>query len=437
MRARSSRLLDFLRTEEASSILLFCAALVALLWVNSPFQASYDRLWGTIATVDVGPISIANDLQGWVNDGLMTLFFLVVGLEIKRELTVGELRAPKKFALPAIAAAGGMVIPAGIFLALNAGAPTSGGWGIPVATDIAFALGVLTLVASRAPVSVRSFLLTLAIVDDIGAVVLIAVFYSGGIAIGWLFAAAAIACLIALVRFVPRSGFGPYVILGIALWFALHEAGIHPTIAGVIVGLLMPSVAPRSPSRESARLHVDEAVRSSGRDGVAHWNAVADQARDAIAPLDRAQASLHPWTSRFVVPTFALANAGVALDGAIVAETFTSPVGLGVVLGLVVGKPLGILVAVLPALRTGVAELPSGITTRMLLGIAALAGVGFTVSLFIAELAFDPPTLAIAKIGVLTASVVASVTGALILRRPGSILPGGGPGRTQPADRSS
>ncbi len=304
LRTRTSRLLDFLSTEEASSILLFAAALVALLWVNSPFAASYERLWGTIATLDIGRLSIEHDLQHWVNEGLMTLFFLVVGLEIKREITVGELREPRKLALPAIAAVGGMVVPAAIYLALNAGGPTAGGWGIPVATDIAFALGVLTIVASRAPVSVRSFLLTLAIVDDIGAVVLIAVFYSGGIEVGWLLAAGLIVGAMALVRFVPGLRFAPYVVLGVALWIALYEAGIHPTIAGVVIGLLMPSVPSRAPSLASARRHADEAIRLPGEEGGAHWNAVADQARDAIAPLDRAEAALHPWTSRFVVPTF-------------------------------------------------------------------------------------------------------------------------------------
>ena len=430
MRTRTSRLLEFLRTEEASSILLFAAAIVALLWANSPFAASYVRLWGTVATLDIGRFSIEHDLQHWVNEGLMTLFFLVVGLEIKREITVGELREPRRLALPAIAAAGGMVVPAAIYLTLNTDGPTADGWGIPVATDIAFALGVLTIVASRAPVAVRSFLLTLAIVDDIGAVVLIAVFYSAGIEIGWLLAAGLIAGVMALVRFLPRLQLAPYVVLGVALWLVLYEAGIHPTIAGVVIGLLIPSVPLHAPSLPSAWSNVHEAIRRTGDEGAAHWNAVADQARDAIAPLDRAQGALHPWTSRFVVPTFALANAGVAIDGAVVAEAVTSPVGLGVFLGLVVGKPIGILVAVWAAVRTGAGELPSEITPRLVLGIAALAGIGFTVSLFIADLAFRQPTLDTAKIGVLGASLVASVVGALILRRSGSrrMMEGGNSG---------
>jgi len=436
MRARTSRLLDFLRTEEASSILLLAAAMVALLWVNSPFVASYESLWGTLATLDIGSLSIEHDLQQWVNEGLMTLFFLVVGLEIKREITVGELREPKKLALPAIAAVGGMVVPAAIYLALNADGPTAGGWGTPVATDIAFALGVLTIVASRAPVSVRSFLLTLAIVDDIGAVVLIAVFYSGGIEIGWLLTAGVVTSVMALVRFLPGLRLGPYVALGVALWLALYEAGVHPTIAGVIIGLLIPSSPSRRFSLASAWQHVDEAMRRRGDEGAAYWTAVADQSRDAIAPLDRAQGALHPWTSRCVVPTFALANAGVSIDGALVAETFTSPVGLGVLLGLVVGKPVGILAAVWVAIRTGAGELPAGITRRVVLGIAALAGIGFTVSLFIADLAFRQPTLDTAKVGVLGASLIASVTGAVILRRSGPRQAPGGDGIEPPTEPS-
>ena len=427
MRVRSSRLLDFLRTEEASSVLLLGATLLALVWVNSPLAASYERLWGTVATLDVGRISLHYDLQHWVNEGLMTLFFLVVGLEIKREITVGELREPKKLALPAIAAAGGMVAPAAIYFALNAGTRASGGWGIPVATDIAFALGVLTIAASRAPVPVRSFLLTLAIVDDIAAVVLIAVFYSRDLSLGWLMAAALTASLMALARFVPRPRLTPYVVLGVALWLSLHEAGVHPTMAGIIIGLLMPSTPFRSSSLASARRHAAEATRLPGEAAAAQWNAVADQARDAISPLDRVQTALHPWTSRFVVPTFALANAGVALDAAVVAEAATSPVGLGVFLGLVVGKPLGILTAVWGAVRTGVGEAPSGMGARTLFGLATLAGVGFTVSLFIADLAFETPTLDVAKIGVLAASLVAGVGGVLILRRSGHRpVPGNG-----------
>jgi NhaA family Na+:H+ antiporter len=322
MSVRVSRLLEFLRTEEASGALLLGSAVVALLWANSPLRDSYFQIWETQA----GPI----DLHHWVNDGLMALFFFVVGLEIRREITSGELRDRRKLALPILAALGGMIVPAGIYLIVNASQPTASGFGVPVATDIAFALGVLVLAASHAPTSVRSFLLTLAIVDDIGAVLLIAVFYSGG---------------------------------------------VHPTVIGVALGLLTPTVL-----------------------------------------ADRLESSLHPWTSRFVLPVFAFANAGVVVDAAAIAAVVTSPVGLGIFFGLVIGKPLGVLIAVAVATRTRVARMPADVTPRLLAGVAALTGIGFTVSLFVADLAFDEPHIATAKLAVLCASVVAGVCGALILR---------------------
>ncbi len=369
-RVSSSRLLEFLRTEEASGLLLLAAAVVALLWANSPIGDLYDRLWEVVGAVEVGTLSLSRSLHHWVNDGLMTLFFLVVGLEVKREVWVGELRAPRKLALPAIAAVGGMVVPAGIYLLLNAGSETVSGWGVPVATDIAFALGVLTLAASRAPVSVRSFLLTLAIVDDIGAVLIIALVYSGGLAPGWLLVALAAAVVVVVTR---RGA----VALAVVLWIAFDQAGVHPAIAGVVLGFLTP-----------------------------------------IGRLHRVQAAMHPWTSRAVVPVFALANAGVTIDGTAV-EAVVSPVGFGVFLGLVVGKPLGIGAAVWAATRTGVARLPSDVTPRLLAGAAALAGIGFTVSLFVAELALVERHVETAKLATLAASAVASIGGVLLLRSEG------------------
>jgi Na+:H+ antiporter, NhaA family len=350
-----SRLIQFLSTEEASGVLLVAAALVALLWANSPAAGAYALLAGRA--------------QHWVNDGLMTLFFLVVGLEIKREVTTGELRDPRKLALPAVAAVGGMVVPACVYLILNAGrGDTVGGWGVPVATDIAFALGVLTLAGTRAPVSVRSFLLTLAIVDDIGAVLLIAVFYSGGLDHEWLLVALAVTVAFAGGRwFIPL-----YVVFAVGLWVALERSGVHPTVAGVVVGLLTP--------------------------------------QDRI---ERIVSVLHPWTSRLVVPIFALTNAGVSIAGS---GSLASPVGLGVFLGLVVGKPLGIGAAVWAARRTGLGRLPSDVTPGMIAGVAVLAGVGFTMSIFIAELGFDGLNLETAKIAILVASAVAGVIGACILR---------------------
>ncbi len=239
---RRTRLLEFLRTEEASGVFLLGATVIALVWANSPLRQAYEDLWSTFATVQLGELSIGMDLQNWVNEGLMTLFFLVVALEVKREVTTGELRDPKTAALPIIAAIGGMVVPAGIYLLLNAGSDSAGGWGIPVATDIAFALGVLTLAASRAPVSLRSFLLTLAIVDDIGAILLIAIFYSGGLAAGWLAVAVVIIASVVLLRLLGVTSMVPYVLLGVALWIAFYESGVSPTLAGVALGLMAPAL---------------------------------------------------------------------------------------------------------------------------------------------------------------------------------------------------
>jgi NhaA family Na+:H+ antiporter len=415
---RSSRLLEFLRTEEASGLFLLGATVVALVWVNSPLRESYEQLWGTVATVRIQDLSISMDLQHWVNEGLMTLFFLVVGLEIKRELTAGELREPKAAALPALAALGGMVVPAGMFVLLNAGRETAGGWGVPVATDIAFALGVLTLAASRAPVSVRSFLLTLAIVDDIGAILVIAFFYSDGIAVGWLGVAALIVLLTLLARLRFTTSVVPYIVLGTALWVALFESGIHPTLTGVVLGLLAPALPlRRSPTagreaRQLLRRAADETVEGFE----AHWIAIDGVAKAAVSPVDRVESSLHPWTSRVVVPTFALANAGVELSETALSEAVTSPLGLGIILGLIVGKPLGIGAAVWAATSTGIARLPSDASRGLIVGAAVLAGIGFTVALFIAELALghDVET---AKLAVLIASLVAGLLGAAIVRR--------------------
>jgi NhaA family Na+:H+ antiporter len=415
---RSSRLLEFLRTEEASGVFLLAAAIVALVWANSAFEAAYHQLWSTVGTLGIGSVSISLDLQGWVNEGLMTLFFLVVGLEIKREVTIGELRDPKTLALPIVAAIGGMVVPAGIYLLLNAGSDASSGWGVPVATDIAFALGVLTIAASRAPVSVRSFLLTLAIVDDIGAILLIAIFYSGGLAPGWLVVAAGMTALVMLVRSLRVISVVPYVLLGGGLWVALYESGLHPTLAGVLLGLMAPA-APlrRSPTDAlEARQRLHETESKSEEEAEAYLVAVGETAKRAVSPLIRVETALHPWTSRVVVPTFALANAGVGVSVAAFTDTLTSPLGIGVLLGLVVGKPLGIGAAVWVGTRTRIGRLPADVTPRMIVGVAALAGVGFTVALFISQLAFGGEDVGTATLAVLIASLIAGCLGAVILR---------------------
>ena len=416
---RSSRLLEFLRTEEASGVFLLAAALVALVWANSAFRDVYHELWDTVGTLGIGSLSISLDLRGWVNEGLMTLFFLVVGLEIKREVTTGELRDPRALALPVLAAIGGMIVPASIFLIINSGGGSQGGWGIPVATDIAFALGILTIAASRAPDSVRSFLLTLAIVDDIGAILLIALFFSEGLSLGWLAVAATIVGLLFLARALAVRSMAVPVLLGVGLWVALYEAGVHPTLTGVVLGLMAASVPVRrdATAGSDVRELLDEADERSQEETDPYWIAVDRTAKAATSPLDRAQASLHPWTSRFVVPTFALANAGVEVSGGAVAEAITSPLGLGVIAGLVLGKPIGIAGTVWAGTRLGLGRLPSGFTPRIVLGVATLGGVGFTVALFIAELALvREADIATATLAVLIASAIAGAVGGAILR---------------------
>jgi len=411
----------FLRTETSSAVLLLGASAIALVWANSPWRDGYEDLWRTVLTIRVGDWSITEDLRHWVNDGLMALFFLVVGLEIKREFLIGELRDRRAAALPVLAALGGMVVPALIYLALNAGGEGANGWGIPMATDIAFAVGVLTIAARNAPAGLRPFLLTLAIVDDIGAIVVIAFFYSGGVsAVPLLVAAMIVVTMLALQRFDVRAT-AVYLVLGVALWVALFESGMHPTIAGVILGFLTPAEPFQRPGAVS-----EEAIKTAEATmdepdppdaDAPQWLRLAWLSREAVSPLARVEAALHPWTSYVVVPLFALANAGIELSGEAIRRSATSRVTLGVILGLVVGKVIGITGASMLAVRARLGRLPAGLGSRSVLGVSAVAGIGFTVSLFITDLAFPEQRLVDqAKIGILVASVLASVLGFALLR---------------------
>jgi Na+:H+ antiporter, NhaA family len=423
---RSRRLVralqTFLETEVSGGILLLAAALVALIWANSPFADGYERLWRTELTLRVGPWTLAQDLRHWVNDGLMTLFFFVVGLEIKRELTVGELRDPRAAALPILAAVGGMLFPAALFLAVNPAGEAARGWGIPMATDIAFALGVVALVDRSIPSSLRLFLLALAIVDDIGAIVVIAIFYSDSIDLAALGAALALLSAILVLRHSGVHRIPVYVVLGMATWFAAFQAGIHPTVAGVALGLMTPAVPIQRPARvsEEARRVADETDDNpQPPDADAHhWLYLARLSRETLSPLGRLEHLLHPWTSYVIVPVFALANAGVGLSFEDLQASVGSRVWIGVVVGLVFGKVAGVALGSFLGVRMGIARLPAGATWRHLFGVAALAGIGFTVSLFITSLAFaDPLHVAEAKVGILTGSLLAGVVGVTLLRR--------------------
>ncbi|HYM14570.1 MAG TPA: Na+/H+ antiporter NhaA [Dehalococcoidia bacterium] len=398
---------EFLSTEAAGGVLLLAAAAAGMLWANLP-SGSYESAWGARVGSDVIGLHLDQTLRSWVNDGLMTLFFFVAGLEIKRELLHGELAGRRRATLPVAAALGGMAAPALIFAAFNAGGAGARGWGIPMATDIAFAVGVMALLGERVPSSLKVFLLALAIVDDLGAIAVIAVFYSDGVAYGWLLAAGAMfAATVALQRAGVRS-VAVYVTVGVVAWLAMHQSGVHATIAGVAMGLLTPS-------------------RSEG--AAPPGSAATVPAR---SPLDRLEHTLHPWSSFAVVPVFALANAGIAIDGGVLRGAAGSPITAGVVLGLVAGKPAGIMFFSWLAVRARLASLPEGVRWAQLAGVATVAGIGFTVSIFVTALAFPEAARADeARIGVLCGSALMAVAGLLLMRLTGSpgrdseLAPGG------------
>lgn len=374
---------DFLHLEAAGGILLLLAAVAAVAWANAPFSDSYARLWDHV----LGGLGIELSLRHWINDGLMTVFFFVVGLEIKREVTTGELSNPRAAALPAIAAVGGMAMPALMYVAVNASESDAlSGWAVPMATDIAFATGVLSLLGSRVPGSLKAFLLALAIVDDIGAILVIALFYSDGIQFAWLAGAAGAISVVLALNILGVRDIRIYAAIGAVAWLATHESGIHATIAGVVLGLLTPEKA------------------HEGK-------------HEQVAPLDRLEHLLHPWSSYVIVPLFALANAGVAVSGEAIGDAAHSSVTIGVFLGLLIGKPVGIALFSYLALKTRLTKAPSGIGVDDFFGAGLLAGIGFTVALFITELGFDDVgTIEDAKLGIFAASIVAGIAGFLFLR---------------------
>jgi NhaA family Na+:H+ antiporter len=401
----------FIRTETSGGIALLLAAAAALLWANSPWRGGYDALWHTRLLVAVGPFRVDEDLRHFINDGVMALFFFVVGLEIKRELVRGELSDRRVAALPVFAAVGGMVVPAALYAAAAGHGPAGHGWGIPMATDIAFALGVLALLGSRVPSSLKLFLLTLAIVDDIGAIVVIAVFYGGALHLLALAAAlGGVAATIALRKL--RVDWPPiYVALAVVTWYATYRSGVHATIAGVALALTTPahSIAPTDAGRRWAQDLSDEPNAREIRQ-------MTIVARESISPAEQLEELLHPAASFFVLPLFALANTGVEVRGDVLASTDARRVAAGVVLGLVVGKLLGILAGAWAGTRLRIAVLPAGVRWGQLAGAAALGGIGFTVSLFIAGLAFDNPVLTDAgKAAILSASVVSAIIGTGVL----------------------
>lgn len=409
-------LLHFLQIETASGIVLLICTIVALTLANVPATAEwYHELWHTYVGVQWGRFTLGGDLgHFFINDVLMTIFFFVVGLEIKRELVAGELRDPKKAALPVAAALGGMVVPAAIYMALQWGKPGFRGWGIPMATDIAFVVGAMTLLGRRIPFGLKIMLLSLAIVDDIGAVIVIAVFYTADLNL-WMLALAGVGFGVtyglnrAGVRAVPA-----YVIVGALIWLAFYHSGVHPTIAGVLLGLLTPASAWVG---DATLLEVlrDAIERAPGR-GPERLSVLKDvqfTARECISPLERLELALHPWVGFCIMPLFALANAGVHIE----LNEITDPIAVAVALGLLLGKPIGIFLFSYAAVRVGWARLPVGVNWKVLLGGGSLAGIGFTMSLFVAGLAFgdDMHRLASGKIGTLMGSLLSALAGTALL----------------------
>ena len=375
----------FLALESASGLLLLAATVAALIWANSPWNDSYTSLLTHHVSISAGPIDLHLDIQEFVNDALMAVFFFVVGLEIKREVVKGELRELRTAALPVIAAIGGMVVPALLYVAMNAGTSTTHGWGIPMATDIAFAVGVVALLGNRVPVALKLFLLSLAVVDDLGAIAVIAIFYSSSIAFGWLLGALGVFLLILGLRFLRIPSMIPYLLLGVVAWYCMFKSGVHATVAGVALGFLIP-LAPM-------RGEID---------------------RPSMA--ERLENALHPWSAYVIIPIFALCNAGVVLTIDALSNAASSRVTWGVAVGLVVGKTVGIAATSLVAIKLGVVNRPRGVSNVHMLGIAMAAGIGFTVALFVTNLAFtDVGSADQARIGILGASLVAALGAAAVL----------------------
>ncbi len=443
----------FMHTETSGAIVMLVAAVAALVWANSPWFHAQLTLWEYPLSIEFGHLAHVDlTMVEWVNDALMAIFFFLVGLEIKREMVHGELRDPKKAALPAIAALGGMITPALIYMLLNAGGDGFHGWGVPMATDIAFAVAVVALVGNRVPPAAKVFLLTLAIADDIGAILVIAIFYTSDLSLGWLAISLATLAVVEVCKRMHVRAMPVYIALALIAWFAFHETGVHATLAGVALGLMTPAWPFYDPS------HFNEDLRrtlagdpdyspdpgTDITDDVYDFDALRLEEMDRLvtesqSPLDRLENGLHGWVAFVIVPLFAFANAGVRLSGDALDGILTNKVVLGIALGLIAGKTIGVFTFTFLGDRLGIGSLPNGVTYRHVLGLAITAGVGFTVALFVASLAFEPGSLFTdsAKIGILGGSLIAGIIGFLYLRAtppvPTGSEPTGDVGEAQPA----
>lgn len=416
----------FMRIEAAAGIVIVLGALIALIWANVDSH-SYESFWHTPIIFDFDIITLEESLEGWVNDALMVMFFFVVGMEIKREVTHGELADRRAAAFPVLAALGGMVVPAALFTLVNLNSGGGAGWGIPVATDIAFAIGVLTLLGNRVPIQLKVFLLALAVADDIGGILIIAVFYTDNVELGWLAAAFGFIALIFVMQRIGIRSIPAYILAGLGLWLATFESGIEPTIAGVALGLMTPAGALYDPDRLPGQITrrvalFEEAlaepnVHTREETAIEAVREIEELTRESAGPLQRVEHFLSPWSAFVVIPIFALANAGVQLGGDVIDDALSSSVAWGIAIGLIGGKFLGVLLFAWLAVRLHLAIKPDVIHWRQIAGVSLLAGIGFTVAIFIAGLAYDDQALIEeAKIGILAASIVAAVMGYSFLR---------------------
>jgi len=413
----------FFRKEAASSILLIAATIMALIWTNSSIGETYHSFWHTEVSFAFGHFHISKTLVHWINDGFMSLFFFTVGLEIKREILVGELATPKKALLPVIAALGGMIVPGLIYAALNIGLPTIRGWGVPVATDIAFALGAVAVFGRRLPVGLRIFLAAFAIADDLGAVVIIAIFYTQKIVWSYLIISLFLILGLAVANFLWIRWTLVYAILGLAVWFFVLGSGIHPTIAGVIVSLFVPARGRydtdnflQNVKKITEKFECEE--QSCGYSillNQEHMHAVQAlelACHDVETPLQRLMHALHPWVAFLILPFFAMGNTGLTFHGIVFSEMVSNTVIMGIIFGLVFGKPIGVMLFSYLSVKTGIASLPKEVRWSHIFGGAMLGGIGFTMSLFLADLSFsEPQILNYARIAILSGSVLSAAVG--------------------------
>ena len=417
---------EFLHQQASGGILLIIATVIALVWANSPFSESYHHLWHTYVKVDVGGVGLNYSLHHWINDGLMVIFFFVVGLEIKRELLVGELSSVKKAALPIAAALGGMIFPALIYTVFNLGSESASGWGIPMATDIAFVVGILALLGNRVPLALKIFILALAIVDDLGAVLVIAIFYTSNISLTSLMIAGGLIVLLSAMNRLGVRNLLVYTFVGIALWLAFLKSGVHATVAGVLLAFTIPVSSRINTMKfkneteslikefDNAGEHGEDVLTNSERLSIV--DQIENNCEKILTPLQRFEHGLHPWVSFFIMPVFALANAGVTI-GSGLSSALTHPVSIGIILGLFLGKQIGIFSFSYLAVKLKLASEPEGVSWKKIYAASVLAGIGFTMSLFIANLAFNSPELLnISKVGILAGSLLSGIVGFIILK---------------------